>query len=276
MNEAFLQSFVTILFHLTIIILCYSYKNGYFKTIASGYERFMNDSSPTASVPVENHADDSKKSFSFSSEEKSSRSLCEHAFNQCEILKPVGSLRNVSSIIREYKSDRLPITFSLPEREVKWNAFHWSLWNFTQSLWPILENVLETERRFSHPSSISKEAIIGLFLISEENIDPDESELEPKKGKKTSPDSGLTFPEDFTSYSIKNEVLFWDFMYDLLPNRTVAIEENLSSLDMCRYYSTNYRTFEGMTKVPKIVFPLHLLFSLLDSKRHQLAIFTNY
>jgi hypothetical protein len=246
MPETFAHSIVTILFQFTIVIvLCYSYKNGYFKTIV-----LQGRYAAAASVPEALQVDDSTTPFSLPSAVKFSGNLCKNVFSRCETLKPIGSLRNISSVIQEYKSELLPVTFSLPECGVRWNAFDWNLWNFTHSLWPILENVIESERRYSHRFSVSggDEPTTGLFLISEENVDePDEYEVDAKKEKKT-----LSFPDDFNSYSIKNEMLFWDFLYDLLPNRTVVLEENqqpLSSLDKCRYYSTNYRVFEGITQV---------------------------
>jgi hypothetical protein len=224
MNESYLSSLFTILFHLSLIAIYFAHKYHYFTspTVSEGQTNLP--TSNTANVK-DVLSEISLKSTHFTS------SPCSR-FQTCLDLPFEDSSRNISILFRTYKENRLPVAFSLSDRKVTWKAFDWNLWNFTQTRWPILENVLEVNRNADANEP-------GLFLTAEDNF--------VAENISTHASSDSVFPEEFSSYSIHQEMFFWDFLNYLLPNKT-SREKEVSS-DVCRYFSTNYRIFESYTNV---------------------------
>lgn len=285
MNPSFVTSILTISLLLFIVFVSYLHQNRFLTSIVKVFVKNSPEKSVDEEIckanPVADQVDlvtkgqdqvqpvvaapvnkkDKSKSDPFRAGRAPSYptpALCSK-FNRCEKIPLENTSKNLSTIFKEYKEDFNPRAFSLIDRNHSWNAFEWDLWQFTQVHWPVLDHVLEVERTHSIPSNPqrkgSRDSIddtVGVFLVAEQNFDAN-SEVHSEGSRLFSPD--LTFPDEFQRYSIHSNVFFWDFLNELLPNRTIILDPNTNAPplapNVCRYYSTNYRVFEGLTQVTR-------------------------
>lgn len=262
MNDAFLPSILTILFQLVIIGIYLLHNSHFFRYFIP--QALRNDE-PQQSCKLEDLSGIVTQSASRGFDDPfylpthaDNFNICSK-FTSCHELAFEDLSRNVSTIFMDYKEDKFPTAFSIVDRNYSWEAFNWNLWNFTQFRWPLLHNVLEVER-----SILANGNALGVFLVSEENaVNEPVNETEPALPALTSSQS--LFPEEFSPYTINQEMFFWDFLYDILPNKTFSTE-NLPK-DHCRYYSTNYRVFESFTGVSNFIFPCQKKLSTFGVER---------
>lgn len=147
----------------------------------------------------------------------------------------------------KYLRDRKPIVLSNQEHGDSpvraWKALQWNLWYWASKSLPVVNNVLTFDRRDTIDMSNN------VFLVRDE-------EAQDTWDTDISNDSPLT---SFSPYYVQDEMLLWDFLYDVgnknekpLPyNDDQHKDENTiqNEKEYCRFYSHDFQEMERMMKV---------------------------
>jgi hypothetical protein len=138
------------------------------------------------------------------------------SFASCSTLQP-----STDDEFQELIKKRQPAYLSIMSGDA-WKSSSWDLWEWASNRWPILHDTLLLTKQPSSvkvdntDATIGKRNGLGVFNI----YDPTDEQA---------------FPDSFSSYTITDEMLLWDFLHDVRSNTSI-----------CRFYSTNFRVLEGL------------------------------